>query len=228
MITLDLDTQLPRDAGRLLAATMAHPLNRPVYDAKKELVVEGYSILQPRVAVRPAQSAGRSRFTQLFSGDPGIDPYTRAVSDVYQDVFQEGSFIGKGIYDVDAFEMAIGGKFPENRILSHDSLWRAVTPGQDWLATCNYLREFPPGTASICAGAIVGCAATGRLRNGCCRTRPGRARGRPKIHSPGCRDGKFSTIFGAAWFRSLFVSRSRWAGCFSQIARASGFFPSYA
>jgi hypothetical protein len=121
VITLDTDTQLPRDAARQLAATMAHPLNRPIYDTEKGLIVEGYTILQPRVAVS-LPSASRSRFVKLFSGDPGIDPYTRTVSDVYQDVFHEGSFIGKGIYDVDAFEHAVGGKFPENRILSHDLL----------------------------------------------------------------------------------------------------------
>ena len=121
VITLDTDTQLPRDAARQLAATMAHPLNRPIYDTEKGLVVEGYTILQPRVAIS-LPSAGRSRFVKLFAGDPGIDPYTRTVSDVYQDVFHEGSFIGKGIYDVDAFECAVGGKFPENRILSHDLL----------------------------------------------------------------------------------------------------------
>ncbi len=121
VITLDTDTQLPRDAARQLAATLAHPLNRPIYDTKKGIVVEGYTILQPRVAIS-LPSAGRSRFVKLFSGDPGIDPYTRTVSDVYQDVFHEGSFIGKGIYDVDAFERTVGGKFPENRILSHDLL----------------------------------------------------------------------------------------------------------
>ena len=121
IITLDTDTQLPRDAARQLAATMAHPLNRPVYDSGKGLIVEGYTILQPRVAIS-LPSAGRSRFVKLFSGDAGIDPYTRTVSDVYQDIFHEGSFIGKGIYDVDAFERTVGGKFPENRILSHDLL----------------------------------------------------------------------------------------------------------
>ncbi len=121
VITLDTDTQLPRDAARQLAATMAHPLNRPVYDAKHGLIVEGYSILQPRVAISLPGSA-RSRFVKLFSANPGIDVYTQTVSDVYQDVFHEGSFIGKGIYDVDAFELAVGGKFPENRILSHDLL----------------------------------------------------------------------------------------------------------
>jgi cyclic beta-1,2-glucan synthetase len=121
VITLDTDTQLPRDAARQLAATMSHPLNRPVFDTKKGLIVEGYTIMQPRVAVS-LPSAQRSRFAKLFSGDPGIDPYTRTVSDVYQDIFREGSFIGKGIYDVDSFEQAVAGKFPENRILSHDLL----------------------------------------------------------------------------------------------------------
>ena len=121
VITLDTDTQLPRDAARQLVGTMAHPLNRPVFDAKREIVTEGYSILQPRVGVS-LPSARRSWFVRLFAGDAGIDPYTREVSDVYQDVFREGSFIGKGIYDVDAFERAMHGRFPENTVLSHDLL----------------------------------------------------------------------------------------------------------
>jgi cyclic beta-1,2-glucan synthetase len=121
VITLDTDTQLPRDAARQLVGTMAHPLNRPRFDPKLGRVVEGYGILQPRVGVS-LPSAGRSRFARLFTAEPGIDPYTRAVSDVYQDLFGEGSYIGKGIYDVDAFEQAVGARFPENRILSHDLL----------------------------------------------------------------------------------------------------------
>jgi cyclic beta-1,2-glucan synthetase len=121
VITLDSDTQLPRDSAAQLVGTMAHPLNRPQYDEKLGRVVEGYSILQPRVGIT-MPSASRSRFSRLFAGEPGIDPYTRAVSDVYQDVFREGSFIGKGIYDLDALQQAIGGRFPENRILSHDLL----------------------------------------------------------------------------------------------------------
>jgi cellobiose phosphorylase len=119
VITLDTDTQLPRDAARQLAGTMAHPLNRPLFDPARGVVTEGYGIMQPRVGVS-LPSAGRSWFVKLFAGDVGIDPYTRAVSDVYQDVFQEGSFIGKGIYDVDAFEQAVAGRFPENTVLSHD------------------------------------------------------------------------------------------------------------
>ena len=103
VITLDTDTQLPRNVARELVGTMAHPLNQPVIDAESGRVVNGYGILQPRVGVS-LPSASRSWFVRLFAGDPGIDPYTRAVSDVYQDVFAEGSFIGKGIYDVDAFE----------------------------------------------------------------------------------------------------------------------------
>jgi len=121
VITLDTDTQLPRDAARQFVGTMAHPLNRPRYDEAKRRVVEGYGILQPRVAAS-LPGTNRSRYARLHGGEPGIDPYTRAVSDVYQDVFGEGSFIGKGIYDVDAFEQALGGRLPENRILSHDLL----------------------------------------------------------------------------------------------------------
>ncbi len=106
VITLDTDTQLPRDSARQLAGSMGHILNRAVYDADKGRVVSGYGLLQPRVAVS-LPSAGRSRFARLFAGESGIDPYTRTVSDVYQDLFEEGSFIGKGIYDVDAFEAAV-------------------------------------------------------------------------------------------------------------------------
>nr|WP_315254222.1 glucoamylase family protein [uncultured Duganella sp.] len=121
VITLDTDTQLPRDAARQFVATMQHPLNRPRVDVQRGRVVEGYGILQPRVAVAlPSENA--SRYEKLCGGEPGIDPYTRTVSDVYQDVFFEGSFIGKGIYDVDVFEQVLGGRLPENKILSHDLL----------------------------------------------------------------------------------------------------------
>ena len=106
VITLDTDTQLPREAARQLAGTMAHPLNHPVFDTRRGTVVEGYSILQPRVGVS-LPGARRSWFVRLFASDAGIDPYTREVSDVYQDVFHEGSFVGKGIYDVDAFQQAM-------------------------------------------------------------------------------------------------------------------------
>ncbi len=119
IITLDTDTQLPRDAARQLAGAMAHPLNHPQYDEDKQRVCAGYGILQPRVAVS-LPGTNRSRYAHLWGSDAGIDPYTRVVSDVYQDLFEEGSFIGKGIYEVDAFEQALEGRFPENRILSHD------------------------------------------------------------------------------------------------------------
>ncbi len=121
VITLDTDTQLPLDAGRQCVATMAHPLNRPQYDETRQRVIRGYGILQPRMGAS-LSGTQRSLYARLFGSEPGIDPYTRTVSDVYQDLFGEGSFIGKGIYDVDAFERALGARFPENRILSHDLL----------------------------------------------------------------------------------------------------------
>jgi len=141
VITLDTDTQLPREAARQLVGTMAHPLNRPVFDTARGTVREGYSILQPRVGVS-LPSARRSWFVRLFAGDAGIDPYTREVSDVYQDVFHEGSFIGKGIYDVDAFERAMAGRFPENTILSHDLL-EACHARSALVCDVEFYEEFP-------------------------------------------------------------------------------------
>ena len=121
VITLDTDTQLPRDAARQFVGVMAHPLNRAHYDAGRDRVSEGYGVVQPRVAIS-LTSVNRTRYSRMHAGKPGIDPYTRAVSDVYQDLFAEASFIGKGIYDVDAFERSLQGRFPENLILSHDLL----------------------------------------------------------------------------------------------------------
>lgn len=121
VITLDSDTQLPRGAAAKMIATMAHPLNTAVYDEQKQRVVRGYGILQPRVSVSMPH-ADSSEYARLNGNEPGIDPYTRATSDVYQDLFKEGSFIGKGIYDVKVFEKALQGRFPDNRILSHDLL----------------------------------------------------------------------------------------------------------
>ena len=121
VITLDGDTQLPREAARQLIASMDHPLNRPVFDHLAKRVTAGHGILQPRV-VSSIGIDGVSRYSSLFGGEAGIDPYTRAVSDTYQDLFDEGSFIGKGIYDVDAFEFTLSRRFPVNHILSHDLL----------------------------------------------------------------------------------------------------------
>ncbi|MCW5978201.1 MAG: hypothetical protein KIT09_08990 [Bryobacteraceae bacterium] len=119
VITLDADTQLPKDAAHRLAGTMAHPLNRAVIDPATNTVVEGYAILQPRIGVS-VHSAGRSRLAAIFSGETGFDIYTRAVSEVYQDLFGEGSFTGKGIYEVDTFQAVLAQRFPENALLSHD------------------------------------------------------------------------------------------------------------
>ncbi|TQC98227.1 cyclic beta 1-2 glucan synthetase [Moraxellaceae bacterium AER2_44_116] len=121
VITLDTDTQLSRESARQFVAAMAHPLNQPRFDEQHQRVTAGYGIMQPRMASSLA-GASRSPYAQLFGGESGIDPYTRSVSNVYQDVFGEGSFIGKGIYDVDAFEQALKGRFPDNQILSHDLL----------------------------------------------------------------------------------------------------------
>ncbi|MFA6986142.1 MAG: cyclic beta 1-2 glucan synthetase, partial [Arenimonas sp.] len=119
VITLDTDTQLPRETAAQFIGAMEHPLNRPRRDPQTKLITGGYGILQPRIGISLSSTA-RSAYARVFGSDAGVDPYTRAVSDVYQDLFQEGSYIGKGIYDVDAFECALGCRFPDNTILSHD------------------------------------------------------------------------------------------------------------
>ena len=121
VICLDADTRLPRGAALALIGKMAHPLNRPVVDVASRRVIAGYGILQPRVT--PALAVGResSIFQSDFSGPSGIDPYAFAVSDVYQDMFGEGSYVGKGIYEVAVFDATLQGRVGENRLLSHNT-----------------------------------------------------------------------------------------------------------
>src|SRR2546427_1756778 len=119
VITLDADTRLPRDTAVQLIGIIQHPLNRPVFDPRFRRVTAGYGILQPRGSVTLSSAAG-SLFARVYAGHTGVDPYTTAVSDTYQDLFGEGIFTGKGLYDVDAFTAALEGRGPENALLSHD------------------------------------------------------------------------------------------------------------
>jgi cyclic beta-1,2-glucan glucanotransferase len=122
VITLDTDTRLPIGAAKRLIGKMAHPLNRPRFDLASRRVVEGYGVLQPRVTPSLPTALDGSAFQRVFSSPTGIDPYAAAVSDVYQDLFEEGSYSGKGIYDVDAFEAALAGRIADSSVLSHDLL----------------------------------------------------------------------------------------------------------
>jgi cyclic beta-1,2-glucan synthetase len=119
IITLDSDTRLPREAARRLVGTLAHPLNRARFDPERGRVVAGHGVLQPRISYH-VDAAHRSLLTRIWAASAGVDPYAMAVSDTYQDLFGTGTFTGKGIYDVDAFEKATGPAFPDNHILSHD------------------------------------------------------------------------------------------------------------
>ncbi|MEW5827537.1 MAG: glucoamylase family protein [Chloroflexota bacterium] len=142
VITLDSDTVLPRDTARRLVGTLAHPLNRAEFAPASVEVIAGYTVLQPRVQVRPV-TVNQSTFTRVFSGDTAIDLYSRAVSDVYQDLFHEGNYVGKGIYDVAAFERSTRNRAPGNAILSHD-LFEGLC-GRCGLATDIVLFEdYPP------------------------------------------------------------------------------------
>jgi cyclic beta-1,2-glucan synthetase len=142
VVTLDADTRLPRDTVRSLIGKMAHPLNRPRFDAATGRVIEGYAVLQPRVT--PSLPIGRegSLFQRIFSSLSGIDPYASAVSDVYQDLFGEGSYSGKGIYEVDAFEAALAGRIPDSTILSHD-LFEGVFARAGFASDVEVVEEFP-------------------------------------------------------------------------------------
>ncbi|MEO5704920.1 MAG: glucoamylase family protein, partial [Candidatus Limnocylindrales bacterium] len=120
VITLDGDTRLPRSAVARLVGTIAHPLNHPSVDPRTGRVTGGYGILQPRITPTLPAERDASPFQRISSGPAGIDPYASAISDVYQDLFAEGSYTGKGIYEIDAFEQALDGRVPENALLSHD------------------------------------------------------------------------------------------------------------
>ncbi|MEA2680093.1 MAG: cyclic beta,2-glucan synthetase, partial [Candidatus Binataceae bacterium] len=143
VITLDADTRVPRDAARRLVGKMAHPLNAPRFDPHYGRVGEGYGVLQPRVT--PSLPTGRegSVFQRVFSSGAGIDPYAFAVSDVYQDLFGEGSYHGKGIYDVDIFETALRGRVPDNTLLSHD-LFEGIFAHSGLASDIEVVEDFPP------------------------------------------------------------------------------------
>src|SRR5229473_540544 len=142
VITLDSDTRLPRGAAKRLVGKMAHPLNRPMLDPRTGRVLEGHAVLQPRVT--PSLPTGRegSLYQRVFSSASGLDPYAFAVSDVYQDLFGEGSYSGKGVYDVDVFEAALAGRIPENSLLSHDLL-EGTFARAGLISDVEVVEEFP-------------------------------------------------------------------------------------
>ena len=142
VITLDTDTRLPIGAAKRLIGKMAHPLNRPKLDLVSRRVVEGYGVLQPRVTPSLPTARDGSIYQRVFSSPTGIDPYAAAVSDVYQDLFEEGSYSGKGIYEVDAFEAALAGRIPESSVLSHDLL-EGIFARAGLVSDVEVFEEFP-------------------------------------------------------------------------------------
>jgi len=142
VITLDADTRLPVGSARALIGTIAHPLNRARYDPHAGRVIDGYGVLQPRVTPTLPPDRKGSVYQWISAGPCGIDPYASAVSDVYQDLFGEGSYTGKGIYDVDAFEASLAGRVPENAILSHD-LFEGVFARAGLVTDIAFFEEFP-------------------------------------------------------------------------------------
>jgi cyclic beta-1,2-glucan synthetase len=142
VVTLDADTRLPIGTVRRLVGKMAHPLNRPCFDPQAGVVVRGHGMLQPRVTPSLPMSSEGSLFERTFSGPNGLDPYALAVSDVYQDLFEEGSFCGKGIYEIDSFEAALEGQIPDDSVLSHDLL-EGIFARAGLVSDIEVVEEFP-------------------------------------------------------------------------------------
>jgi cyclic beta-1,2-glucan synthetase len=142
VVTLDADTRLPRDTLRALIGKMAHPMNRPRLDPAAARVVEGYGILQPRVTPSLPIGGEGSVYRRTYASIGGIEPYAAAISDVYQDLFAEGSFTGKGIYDVDAFTAALQGRVPDNTMLSHD-LFEGTFARAALVSDIEVIEDFP-------------------------------------------------------------------------------------
>ncbi|MBB3060118.1 GH36-type glycosyl hydrolase domain-containing protein [Microbulbifer rhizosphaerae] len=147
VITLDADTQMPPGTARRLVGTIAHPLNRAQMDTAGQRVAAGYGFLQPRLEIDPADTAD-TMFTEIFSGDRSVDLYTHAVSDAYQDLFGEGIFAGKGIYDPEVLEQTLAGRLPENAVLSHDLLEGAIG-GTALLSDTVVYEQYPPNVFAL-------------------------------------------------------------------------------
>ena len=142
VITLDADTRMSQGAAFRLAGAMAHPLNRPFLDPGCGRVVEGYGVMQPRMTPTLPMTGNGTLYQAIFSGPAGMDPYAFAVSDVYQDLFGEGSYVGKGIYDLDIFEAALKGRVSENAMLSHD-LFEGLYARTALVTDVEFFEEFP-------------------------------------------------------------------------------------
>ncbi|MDA8620665.1 hypothetical protein N9L45_00035 [Planctomycetota bacterium] len=148
VITLDTDTSLPPGSAARLIGALGHPLNRAQFDAAGR-VTAGYTVLQPRTEISP-QSANRSLFTRIYAGDTSIDIYSRAVSDVYQDLLGEGSFVGKGIYDPVSFQKSLADRVPVNAILSHD-LFEGIHGRVGLCSDIVLYEDYPPPLPRLCA-----------------------------------------------------------------------------
>jgi len=142
VVTLDADTRLPRGAAKRMVGKMAHPLNAPLFDKQRGRVVEGHGVLQPRITASLPTGREGSVFQRVFSSGAGIDPYAFTISDVYQDLLDEGSYSGKGIYDVDMFEAALAGRVPDDTLLSHD-LFEGTFARSGLASDVELVEEFP-------------------------------------------------------------------------------------
>jgi cyclic beta-1,2-glucan synthetase len=150
VLTVDSDTRMPRGSAHQLIGTLAHPLNRAVFSPEARRVVQGYGVAQPRITPSLPTERQGTIFQRIFSGPSGIDPYPAAISDVYQDLFHEGSYTGKGLYEIDAFENALSDKVPENILLSHD-LFEGTLARTALVTDVEFFEEYPASYAVAAA-----------------------------------------------------------------------------
>ena len=200
VITLDADTELPRGSADRMIGAMAHPLNQAIVDPdpEKNIVVAGYGILQPRVGVS-VQSASRSRLASLYSGETGFDIYTRAISDVYQDLYGEGIFAGKGIYEVDTVHRVLDRRFPRNALLSHDLIEGAYA--RAGLATdIEIIEDYPSHYSAYNRRKHRWLRGDWQITGWLCRRCRMNRDARFRIRSRWFRSGRFWTTCAAAWW----------------------------
>ncbi|MDB5819555.1 MAG: Phosphorylase, partial [Rhizobacter sp.] len=142
VITLDADTRMPIGGAARLVGTAAHPLNRAVVDPATRRVVRGFALFQPQISAMLAPAGERSIFRWIFSSGDGVDPYAGAASDIYQDVFGEATFTGKGLYDLAVFDAVMARRVPENTLLSHD-LFETAFARCALVGDVSFFEDFP-------------------------------------------------------------------------------------
>ena len=220
MLTLDSDTELPRGTAHRLVGAMTHPLNQAIIDPRDNIVVAGYGILQPRVGIS-VQSASQSRLASIYSGQTGFDIYTRATSDVYQDLKGEGIFTGKGIYEVETLSRVLEHRFPRNALLSHDLIEGAYARA-GLVSDVEVIDDYPSHYSAYNRRKHRWLRGDWQIVSWLFASVPDETGRAFRIPFRSCRAGRFSTTCAAAWWRREFSCCSCWDGPCCRAAHCTG------